>query len=105
MAYLSRSAEIEVALGVERQLEALVADLPSLSELPIWPLCGVDDLVRLELALLRFAKIHRSKRSKAQIRAVRAILEAARARLREAGADRSDRRAHRTPFRDTLPAE
>jgi hypothetical protein len=102
---MNRSAETEVALGVERQLETLVTSLPSLSELPIWPLCGVDDLVRLELALLRFAKVHRSKRSKAQIRAVQAILEAARARLRDARADRSERRAHQTPFRDTLPAE
>jgi hypothetical protein len=82
------SAEFEVALEVERQLEVLLVSLPSFCELPIWPLRGADDLIRLELALLRFAEIHRSKRSKARIRAVRTILEAARARLRKATADR-----------------
>jgi hypothetical protein len=80
---LDRGTELEVALNVERQLEALLASLPSLSELPISPLRGVDDLVRLELAFRRFAEIYRSKRSKARIRAVRMILETARARLRE----------------------
>lgn len=102
---MDRSTELEVALDVERQLEALLVCLPSLSELPIWPLHGVDDLVRLELALRRFAEIHRSKRSKARIRAVRMILDAARARLREAAAvDHSELRAHQVPFRDTQPA-
>ena len=102
---MDRSAELEVAVDVERQLEALLVSLPSLSELPIWPLRGVDDLVRLELALRRFAEIHRSKRSKARIRAVRTILDAARARLREvAPADRSELRTHQVPFRDTQPA-
>ena len=105
MAHLNRSSELEVALEVEHQLEALVDSLPSLSELPIWPLRGVDDLVRLELALRRFAEIHRSKRSKARIRAVRTILEAARTRIREAAAtDRLELRAHQVPFRDTLSA-
>lgn len=106
VAHLNRSAELEVALDVEHQLEALVVSLPSLSELPIWPLRGVDDLVRLELALRRFAEIHRSKRSKARIRAVRTILEAARARIRQAAsADRLKLRARQVPFRDTLFAK
>jgi hypothetical protein len=71
---LERGTELEIALDVERQLEAPLVSLPSLSELPISPLPGVDDLVRLELALRRFAEIHRCKRSKARIRAVRIIL-------------------------------
>jgi hypothetical protein len=100
-----RSAELEVALDVERQLEALLVSLPNLSELPIAPLRCVDDLVRLELALGRFAEIHRSKRSKARIRAIRMILDAARARLRgEAKADRLELCPNQVPFRDTQPA-
>ena len=102
---MDRSAELEVALDVERQLAALLVSLPGLSELPIAPLRGVDDLVRLEIALRRFAEIHRSKRSKARIRAVRTILEATRARLREvAKAGSLGLSAHQVPFRDTQPA-
>jgi hypothetical protein len=102
---LSASSELETAADVERQLAELIVSVPSLSELPIAPLRGIGDLVRLEIALQRFAEIHRSKRSKARIRAVRTILEAARARLREAAAaDRAELRAHQVPFRDTQPA-
>jgi hypothetical protein len=102
---VDRSAELEVALDVERQLAALLVSVPDLSELPIAPLRCVDDLVRLELALRRFAEIHRSKRSKARIRAVRGILETARARLREAAkAEGSKLSSHQVPFRDTQPA-
>jgi hypothetical protein len=103
--FVDQSAELEVSLDAERQLAELIVSLPSLSELPVWPLRCVDDLVRLELALRRFAEIHRSKRSKASIRAVRAILDAARARLREAAAaDGAELRADQLPFRDTQPA-
>lgn len=77
------SKECEVAGDVERQLQAQRAISPKLAELPITPLRGLADLVHLELALQRFAQIHRSKRSKALIRSIRAILEGARARLRE----------------------
>jgi len=102
---VSASSEVETAADVERQLAELLVSLPGLSELPIAPLRSIGDLVRLELALRRFAEIHRSKRSKARIRAVRTILEAARARLREAAAaDRAELRAHQVPFRDTQPA-
>ena len=41
------------------------------------PLRDVEDLVRLELGLLRFAKVHRSLRSKRLVSAVRTILGAA----------------------------
>ena len=79
--------------------------MPKLNELPIAPLRRVHDLVRLELALQRFAEIHRSKRSKVLIRAVRNLLEGARFRLREAAAaDGSGLRAHQVPFHDTRPA-
>jgi hypothetical protein len=85
---MSSIAELVVALDVERQLGALLADSPVLGELPIAPLRCVDDLVRLELALRHFSKVHRSKRSKALVCAVRKALDAARTRLRErVGAD------------------
>ena len=97
--------ELEVARDIERQLVALLARLPKLSELPIAPLRGVDDLVRLELALKNFAQIHRSKRSKLMISAVRILLEGARTRLREVVAVKAEgSRAHQVPFRDTQPA-
>jgi hypothetical protein len=83
---MSSIAELVVALDVERQLGALLADSSGLSELPIAPLRCVDDLVRLELALQRFSEVHRSKRSKALVRAVRTTLDAARARPREPAA-------------------
>jgi hypothetical protein len=101
---LERSVELEVALDVERQLAALLASLPKLGELPIAPLRGVDDLVRLELALPRFAEIHRSKRSKVLVRAVRSILDSARTDLRRAAPARDPRSAHQVTFRDTQPA-
>jgi hypothetical protein len=102
---VDRSAELEVAHDVERQLAELLVSLPNLAELPIAPMRGVDDLVRLEIALRPFAEIHRSKRSRAQVRAVRTILEAARARLRVAAkADRLGLSPHQVPFRDTQPA-
>ena len=60
---MSARPELEVALEVERRLASLLVGSPALSELPIAPLRGVSDLVRLELALRRFAEIHRFKRS------------------------------------------
>lgn len=106
MARIDPIAELEVARDVERQLLKLYVSSPSLSQLPIAPLRGLADLVRLELALRRFAKIHRSKRSNELIRAVRAVLEAARARLEAAAAttESSETRLHQAPFRDTPPA-
>ena len=102
---MRRSPELEVALDVERQLAMLLASLPKLGELPIAPLRSVDDLVRLELALPRFSQIHRSKRSRVLVRAVRAILESARSSLRAATAAHDPGlRAHHVPFRDTQPA-
>ncbi|MCZ7563682.1 MAG: hypothetical protein M5U08_07605 [Burkholderiales bacterium] len=79
--------EQEVAGEVERQLRMLVAEQPRLGELPVRPLQGLDDLVRLELALQRFARIHRSGQSRALVRRVKAILWDARARMREALGD------------------
>jgi hypothetical protein len=73
---MGRIVELVVALDVERQLKVLRASSPTLGELPITPLRGVDDLVRLEFALQRFREIHRSRRSKELFRAVRTILDA-----------------------------
>ncbi|MCZ7563675.1 MAG: hypothetical protein M5U08_07565 [Burkholderiales bacterium] len=73
----------EVAGEVERRLATLATEQPRLGELPVRPLEGLDDLVRLELALQRFAKIHRSGQSRALVRRVRAVLGEARTRLRE----------------------
>jgi hypothetical protein len=98
------SAELEVASDVERQLEGLRVNSPILLELPIAPLRGVADLVRLELALGRFAEIHRSKRSQALIRAIGTILRIARRRLREGAAASFGPTARQVPFRDTQPA-
>jgi len=62
-------------------------------------------LIRLELALKNFALIHRSKRSKLMISAVRILLEGARTRLRVVVADKAEGwRTHQVPFRDTQPA-
>jgi hypothetical protein len=98
-------ANLEVARDIERELVALLTRLPKLGELPIAPLRGVDDLVRLELALQRFAQVHRSKRSKLLISAVRIVLEGARARLREPVAVKAGAFSmHHVPFRDTQPA-
>ena len=98
------SAELRVASDVERQLAALRVSSPALLELPIAPLREVSDLVRLELALRRFAEIHRSKRSKALIRAIKAILLTARDRLQKAAAAGFGASAGQIPFRDTQPA-
>jgi hypothetical protein len=103
---MGRIVELVVALDVERQLKVLRESSPTLGELPITPLRGVDDLVRLEFALKRFSEIHRSKRSKELIRAVRKTLEAARTRLRErAVADSLGLRTQRGPVPDIQPAQ
>ena len=102
---MDANTELEIVRELERQLAALSLRAPSLCELPFAPLRGVDDLVRLELALPRFAEIHRSKRSKLLIGAVRILLQGARARLREAApVNRVALRTHQIPFRDTQPA-
>lgn len=80
------SIEVKAARDVERQLARMAARSPKLAELPISPLFGVDDLVRLELALDRFAQVHVSRRSKRLVESVRAILSVARTRLRVVGA-------------------
>jgi hypothetical protein len=98
------SAELQVASDVERQLAALRVNSPVLLELPIAPLRKVADLVRLEIALRRFAEIHRSRRSRVLIRAIRAMLLMARDRLREASTAGFGSRARQIPFRDTQPA-
>jgi hypothetical protein len=82
------SIEVKVAQDVEQQLARMVVRSPKLAELPITPLFGVDDLVRLELALDRFAEVHISRRSKRLVETVRAILGVARTRLRVVGAIR-----------------
>lgn len=97
--------ELEVARDVENQLAALLASSPSLAELPIAPLRGVADLVRLELALARFAAVHRSKRSKVLIGGVRTLLGIARAKLRAGhSVGRAGSRPNQTQLRDTQPA-
>jgi hypothetical protein len=97
--------ELEIALDIEKQLAALLAGSPSLAELPIAPLRDVDDLVRLELALPRFAAIHRSKRSAVLVRGVRALLGDARMRLRgERSVGRSGLRPDESRFRAAQPA-
>jgi hypothetical protein len=101
---MGTNTELEVASDVERQLAALRVNSPALLELPIARLRGVADLVRLELALRRFAEIHRSKRSRALIRAIKVILRPARYRLREAAASSLGSSASQIPFRDTQPA-
>ena len=82
------SIEVKAARDVERQLARMAARSPKLAELPISPLFGVDDLVRLELALDRFAQVHISGRSKKLVETVRAVLSVARTRLRVVGAIR-----------------
>ena len=102
---MSASLELHIAADVERQLSILLLIESSLSQLPITPLHGVSDLVRLEIALQRFAEIHRSKRSKMLIGKVRRILSAARVRLRvEPAIERSDSRGEESRFLDTQPA-
>ncbi len=101
---MDTSTELQVASDVERQLAALRVNSPVLLELPIAPLRQVADLVRLELTLRRFAEIHRSKRSRALISAIKAILHIARGRLREATAASFGSSARQIRFRDTEPA-
>jgi hypothetical protein len=79
------SIEVKVARDVERQLARMAVGSPKLAELPITPMFGVDDLVRLELALDHFAQVHVSRRSKRLVETVRAILSVARTRLRVGG--------------------
>lgn len=95
---MSACPEIEIATDVERQLGTLLLSVPTLSELPIAPLRNVGDLIRLEIALQRFAEIHRSKRSKMLVSRVRRILAAARSRLRAEPVGPTAR------FPDTQPA-
>jgi hypothetical protein len=77
-----RALEAKIARDVEDQLARLVIRSPKLAELPITPLFDVDDLIRLEIALERFAQVHLSGRSKRLVQAVRTILSVARTRLR-----------------------
>ena len=103
---MSTSLELEAVLEVERRLASLLIGSPGLSELPIAPLRGVSDLVRLELALRRFAEIHRSRRSKVLVGKVRRILGVARARLRrEVKVENSEARGRRIDCPDTQPAQ
>ena len=102
---MDANAELEITLDLERRLAALSVSVPVLCELPIAPLRGVNDLVRLELALRRFAEIHRSTKSRLLLGTVRIMLEGARARLREAVPVKArELNVHQVPFRDTQPA-
>jgi hypothetical protein len=77
--------EKRITRDAEKQLARLLVRSPKLSELPITPLFCANDLIRLELALERFAQVHTSARSRRLIEAVRTILSVARTRLRMAG--------------------
>lgn len=101
---MGRTVELDAALDVERQLRALLVRAPILCELPIAPLRGVDDLVRLELVLQRFAEVHRSKRSRVLVGRVRRILDEARGRLRVEAAIDGSASYERVEFSDTRPA-
>jgi hypothetical protein len=83
---MNPTIEARIARDVETHLARLLIRSPKLLELPITPLSGVNDLIRLELALERFAQVHNSARSKRLIEAVRTILSVARTRLRMASA-------------------
>jgi hypothetical protein len=97
---VNANTELEISLDLERRLLALSLSAPTLCDLPIAPLRGVDDLDQLELALRRFAQIHRSTGSKLLLGSVRIMLERARFRIREAAAvERLGLRAHQVPFR------
>jgi hypothetical protein len=78
---MDATIETTVARDVERELARLVTRAPRVAELPIAPLFDVSDLIRLELALERFAQAHRSGRSKRLVESVRNILGVARTRL------------------------
>jgi hypothetical protein len=81
---MEATLEAKIARDVEHELARLVIRSPRLVELPITPLFDVNDLVRLELALDRFAQVHRSGRSRRLVESVRTILSVARTRLRVA---------------------
>jgi hypothetical protein len=85
---MDRTTETRIARDVEKHLARLLIRSPKLAELPIAPLFGVNDLIRLELALERFAQVHNSERSRRLVEAVRTILSVARTRLRMANAGR-----------------
>lgn len=85
---MDRRIETRIARDVEKHLSRLLASSPKLAELPITQLFGASDLIRLELALERFAQMHTSKRSTRLVEAVRTILAVARTRLRMANAGR-----------------
>ena len=85
---MDANIEAKIARDVEGDLARLVIRSPGLAELPITPLFDIEDLVRLELALVRFARVHRSEQSKTLVESVREILSAAQARLRVASAVR-----------------
>jgi hypothetical protein len=76
--------EREVAHDVEQELAELLVSSPRLAQLPIAPLRGIADLVRLELALRLFADNSRDERGGRLVREVEVILWRARSRLREA---------------------
>lgn len=81
---MALALEAEIARDVEHELARLAIRSPRLAELPITPLFDVSDLVRLELALERFAQVHRSGRSRSLVESIRTILGVARTRLRVA---------------------
>lgn len=68
-----------------RPLLARTAKSRQHGELPVAPLRGLHDLVRLESALQRFRELHRSEESAAPVRAAQKTLGAARARIRKSG--------------------
>lgn len=80
--------EMRIARDVEKHLARLLVRSPKLSALQITPLFGANDLIRLELALERFAQVHTSERSKRLVESVRTILSVARTRRRMANAGR-----------------
>jgi hypothetical protein len=81
-------AETRIARDVEKCLSRLANSSPRLAKLPIAPLFSVRDLIRLEIALERFAQTHTSTRSKRLVEGVRTVLSVGRARLRIATAGR-----------------
>jgi hypothetical protein len=92
---MDANIEAKIARDVEGDLARLIVRSPGLAELPITPLFDVEDLVRLELALDRFARVHRSDESRMLVESVREILSGARARLRVASAVRlAESRVH-----------
>jgi hypothetical protein len=81
-------AETRIARDVEKCLSRLANSSPRLAKLPIAPLFSVRDLIRLEIALERFAQTHTSTKSKRLVEGVRTVLSVGRARLRIATAGR-----------------